>query len=149
MIPVTSFQEYPLFGGLTRDQMEKILPLAENEEFGEGSNIIVEGNQNDRIRFITEGRVAVVKQGVILTELGEGDTFGEMEVLDIMASAATVRALSPTRVSSISNKALHDIRKIDTEIFAMLVMNLARDISRRIRKLNDMVVKNAYLMDWN
>jgi hypothetical protein len=38
---------------------------------------------------------------------------------------------------SISNKSLREIYKTDTKIFSMVIMNLARDLSRRLRRMND------------
>jgi CRP-like cAMP-binding protein len=149
MIESSSLQHYSLFGGFLKEQIDKILPLVENESYEEGDNIIVEGYRNDKLRFIIDGRVAVVKQGVILSEFGEGEVFGEMEVLDIMPSVATIKALTATQVMAISNKALHDIYKADIQAFSLLIMNLARDLSRRLRKLDERVVKETPLMDWN
>jgi CRP-like cAMP-binding protein len=149
MIEPSTLQHYSLFGGLLKEQIDKILPLLEKESYEAGDNIIVEGYRNDKLRFIIDGCVAVVKQGVILSEFGEREVFGEMEVLDIMPSAATIRALSATQVMAISNKALHEIYKVDIQSFALLIMNLSRDLSRRLRKLDEKMVEDSPLMDWN
>jgi CRP-like cAMP-binding protein len=140
MIESSTLQKYSFFGGLPEEQIEKILPLMGNESYEEGSNIIVEGQPNDRIRFILEGRVEASTQGVSLYEFKEGDVFGEMEVLDVMPSAATVKALCFTRVMTISHAALREIYKMNSKSFAMIIMNLARDLSRRLRHLNQRVM---------
>jgi CRP-like cAMP-binding protein len=139
MIKSSALQKYSLFGGLLEEQIDQILPLMEQENYEAGDNIITEGETNDKIRFILSGRVAVVKNHVTLFEFKEGDAFGEMEVLDVMPSAATNVALEPTRVMSISNRAFRNIYKIDIKAFSLMVMNLARDLSRRLRVMNDMV----------
>jgi CRP-like cAMP-binding protein len=149
MVEPTALQRYSLFGGLLKEQIEKILPLIEYESYDTGDSIIAEGDCNDRIRFILEGRVAIVKGGIILYEFGEGEEFGEMEVLDIMPSAATAKAKIPTNTISISNKALHSIYKTDIDIFAMLIMNLARDLSRRLRQLDDKIIEESPFMEWS
>jgi CRP-like cAMP-binding protein len=138
----STLQKYSLFGGLLTDQIERLLPLLEEEVYEEGDRIIVEGTPNDKIRFILEGRVAVVKQGTVLSTFGEGDAFGEMEVLDVMPSAATIKALTHLRVMSISNRALREIYKIDLKTFALLIMNLARDLSRRLRHMDEWIEKD-------
>lgn len=138
MVDSASLQKYSLFGGLIKEQIERIRPLLGQEGYAAGENIIVEGERNDRIRFILEGRVAVIRDGVVLTELGEGETFGEMEVLDVMPSVASVRALVPTRVATISNKMLRDVYKMDAGIFSLVIMNLARDLSRRLRRMDEL-----------
>jgi CRP-like cAMP-binding protein len=148
MVDSFALQKYALFGGITEEQINRLLPLMENEEYGVDSDIIVEGTRNDKIYFIEEGRVAVLKEGLALSEFGEGDTFGEMEVLDVMPSAATIKAITSVRLLSMSNKTLHEIYKTDTDIFSMLLMNLARDLSRRLRKMNERAVKESPPVDW-
>ncbi|GHV46376.1 hypothetical protein AGMMS49546_34270 [Spirochaetia bacterium] len=137
MVEPADLRKYSLFGGLLEEQIEKILPLMKHGSYNMGENIIHEGEPNDQIRFIISGRVAVVKNGIILMEFKEGDTVGEMEVLDMMPSVATVQALSPVEVTSLSNKDLHEVYKSDIAAFSLIVMNLARDLSRRLRHLDE------------
>ncbi|MDR2029096.1 MAG: cyclic nucleotide-binding domain-containing protein [Treponema sp.] len=145
MVESSSLQKYSLFGGLLTDQIDQIRPLMEQESYESGADIIVEGTPNDKIRFILEGRVAVLKGDIILSEFGEGDAFGEMEVLDVMPSVATIRALSATRVMSISNRALREIYKTDAKSFSLMIMNLARDLSRRLRRMDERAVSTVAL----
>jgi CRP-like cAMP-binding protein len=144
MITPELLQGYSLFGGLLDEEIQKILPFMEKETYKEGDNIIVMGERNDRIRLIIEGRVEVRKDEVLLAEFGEGDAFGEMEVLDMIASAATIRALSNVTVMSISNRTLHRIYKDDLKTFSLFIMNLARDLSRRLRKMDDKVTRQGW-----
>ncbi|MDR1286525.1 MAG: cyclic nucleotide-binding domain-containing protein [Treponema sp.] len=137
MIEPGALQRYSLFGGIAEEQMRKILPLMEHESYEAGDDIIVEGQRNDRIRFIAEGRTAAVKKGIVLSEFKEGDAFGEMEVLDVMPSAATIKALSGVRVMSMSNRSLREIYRLDIKAFSIIIMNLARDLSRRLRKMDE------------
>jgi CRP-like cAMP-binding protein len=133
----SALQKYSLFGGLPEEQVRKILPYLEKESYKPGDKIQTEGSPNDRIRLILSGRVAVVKGNIVLSEFGEGDAFGEMEVLDMMPSAATIRALSGVEVMSLSNKTIREIYKIDIKTFSLFIMNLARDLSRRLRRMDD------------
>jgi CRP-like cAMP-binding protein len=142
MVESSALQKYSLFGGLLEEQIQRLLPLMEYESFESGDDIIVEGTPNDRIRFILEGRVAVIKKGIVLTEFGEGDEFGEMEVLDVMPSAATIKALAATLVMSISNRSLRHIYKDDAKSFALMIMNLARDLSRRLRRMDEYAARD-------
>ncbi|MDR0582795.1 MAG: cyclic nucleotide-binding domain-containing protein [Treponema sp.] len=133
MVNPQTLQRYSLFGGLLEEQIEQIIPLMEQETYGPDVDIIVEGTPNDKIRFITEGRVSIWKGDTFIWELPEGSVFGEMEVLDVMPSAATVRSVTNVTAMSISNKSLRKIYKNDIKTFSLLVMNLARDMSRRLR----------------
>jgi CRP-like cAMP-binding protein len=128
-----------LFGGLTEEQIDQISPLLKQESYEPAVDIIVEGSPHDKISFITEGTVAVWKGATLIGEMSEGNTFGEMEVLDVMPSAATVRSVNKVSVLSISNKTLREIYKNDIKSFSLLMMNLARDLSRRLRTAGEKI----------
>lgn len=138
MIDAASLQKYSLFGGMIPDQVERIRPLLVPSSYSEGQPVLREGDPNDSVYFILDGRVQIVKGTRVLTELGEGETFGEMELLDVQPSAATVRALGPLRVAAISNRAVRQIYCMDPKIFALLMMNLARDLSRKLRRMDEL-----------
>jgi CRP/FNR family transcriptional regulator, cyclic AMP receptor protein len=137
MVNPESLQKYSLFGGLEPEQIASILPLMVLETFGPDEYIITEGKPNDKIYFLIEGTVAVTKNNIPLSKFGEGEEFGEIEVLDVMASAASIKTISNVKLMSISNKALRDIYKLDIKIFSLIIMNLARDLSRRLRKMDE------------
>jgi CRP/FNR family transcriptional regulator, cyclic AMP receptor protein len=139
MIAFDSLKDYSLFGGLLPDELESIRPLLETESFGAGDVLLREGQPNDRIYFILEGSVSIERSETALATLGEGDTFGEMEFLDVMPAVATVRARVATTVAAISNRALRELSRTSMRAFALVVMNLARDLSRRLRRMDEIV----------
>jgi CRP-like cAMP-binding protein len=137
MIDPQTLKKYSLFGGLQEDQIESIFPLMDQENFAPDTKIITEGKTNDKIYFLIEGQVLVTKGGIVITRFVEGEVFGEMEVLDVMPSAATITSITPVTVMSISNRVLREIYKLDVKMFSLIIMNLARDLSRRLRKMDD------------
>ena len=141
MVDALALQRDSLFGGLMEEQIEQIIPLLQLENYEPDVDIIVEGDPNDKIRFITEGKVAVWKGKTFIWALPEGSTFGEMEVLDVMPAAATIRSVTKVSALSISNKALRKIYKNDIKSFSLLMMNLARDLSRRLRIADELMEK--------
>jgi CRP-like cAMP-binding protein len=140
-IDASHLKRHSLFGGLMNDQIDAIVPLMQVRDFNEGDYIIQEGQPNDRIYFILEGRAEALKKGIRLFVFEEGAAFGEMEVLDIMAAEASIRCMVPTRAMSLSNSALYRISKSDLKTFSILVMNLARDISRRLRNMDKRIAQ--------
>jgi CRP/FNR family cyclic AMP-dependent transcriptional regulator len=133
-----------LFGGVTEEAFERIRPQIRVMHFHGGENIVTENCVNDRIYFVQHGSVAVLKtthigkreKEQLITTMHEGDTFGEMELIDIQPCAATVRALEETTTLSLSNHDLYQVSREDMKTFALLVMNLAREISRRLRHMD-------------
>ncbi len=145
MVDLKSLHSHSLFGGITEDQISSIKNFFVLEEFDEDEFIEREGETGDRIYFIIEGQVEILKK---ITKTGnlsrifmfsEGDVFGEMELIDVQPCAASVRALKPTRVLTLSNKGLYSISKYDLKVFSLMIMNLARDISRRLRKADEII----------
>ena len=119
------------------EQIEGILSFIKEEKFAPDELLITEGKQNDKIFFLIEGQVAVTRKEVLLAKFGEGEAFGEMEVLDVMPAVASIRAVTPVTVMTISNKTMREIYKKDIATFSLLLMNLARDLSRRLRKMDE------------
>jgi len=149
MLTLEILKSYSLFAGLLEDQIEKILPLVELENIEPEKDIIVEGTPNDKIYFIVEGKVKVIKEGLILASFGKGETFGEMEVLDVMPAEATIKSHTEVMIMSISNKALREVAKTDLKAYSILIGNLARDISRRLRRMNNKQVGAHKILDDN
>jgi CRP-like cAMP-binding protein len=145
MVDPSAFQKYALFGGLLEEQIENIIPLMVQEEFAPEEFIITEGKPNDKVYFILKGHVAVTKKEVSLSRFGEGEAFGEMEVLDVMPAVASIKALSQVTVMSISNKALRVVYNLDVKTFSLIIMNLARDLSRRLRKMDEKLAASQSL----
>ena len=137
MIDASYFQKYSLFGGLLEEQIENIIPLMEQENFAPDEMIITEGKPNDKVYFIIKGQVAVTKKETQLARFSEGDAFGEMEVLDVMPAVASIKAVTPVTMMSMSNQKLRAIYNKDIKAFSLIIMNLARDMSRRLRKTDE------------
>jgi len=146
MIKPYILQKYSLFGGMMEEQIETILPFMHEEHFVSDQIIITEGKANDKIYFLIEGQVAVSKKDVFLARFCEGEEFGEVEVLDVMPAVASIKALSNVTTMSISNKALREIYKIDVKIFSLIIMNLARDLSRRLRKMDEKLASSQPML---
>lgn len=145
MVDLSSLHCHSLFGGITEDQISGIRHFFVLEEFDDGEFIEREGDPGDRIYFIIEGEVEILKKTAKSKKLNrifmfsEGDVFGEMELFDVQPCAASVRALMPTKALTLSNKGLYQICKYDQKIFSLIIMNLARDLSRRLRKADEII----------
>ena len=149
MIDTSVLSKYSFFDGLEQDQINSIIPLMEELEYESGTDIIVEGKYSDKLYFILEGRVAVLKNGIILMKLGKGDVFGELEVLDVDPVEATVKTLAATKVMSLSIDALGEIFEKDLKVYSFLLTNLARDVCRRLRYMDNRLTSDAHFTEWS
>lgn len=140
-------QSHALFGGLTDEQMHTVVELLRDEAFATGDIIVREGTPGDRMYFILSGTAEVVKDATPditdddnfakLNRMKPGDAFGEMALIDVQARSATVRALEPVATLSLSNRDLHKLYKTAPELFTMIILNIARELSRRLRKADE------------
>lgn len=135
-----------LFGGLDDDGLKKIADFLRTEKFRKGEVIIKEAEVGDRMYLIVKGSVEILKHKPGETEeeqiavLKEGDSFGEMELIDIQPRSATVKALTDLETVSLSNPDLLRLSQNDLEAFSIIIINIARIISRRCRKLDNRLV---------
>ena len=134
-------QSNALFGGFSDRDLELVIPLLAKEVFVGGENIVSEGELGDRLYFIERGRVEVLKrvgkEDRLITTLESGDSFGEMELIDVQARSATVRATEAVVALTLRNVDMFRLYKQNLDVFARLLLNVAREISRRLRKMDE------------
>lgn len=140
-------QSHALFGGLLKEQLDHLVPLLKEEKYKKDDFIIREGERGNRLFFITSGKVQILKDTWTGSEkiekklavLEKGDTFGEMEMIDVQARSASVQALETVTALSLSNRDLYSLHSSHIDTFTMIMMNLARELSRRLRRMSALV----------
>jgi CRP/FNR family transcriptional regulator, cyclic AMP receptor protein len=88
----------PLFESLTRAELEEIARWFEERTAEEGVRLCGEGASGYSFFVLTEGRAEVSSQGERLGELGPGDFFGEIAILDGGRRTATVTTTAPAKL---------------------------------------------------
>ncbi|MEZ5864473.1 MAG: cyclic nucleotide-binding domain-containing protein [Geminicoccaceae bacterium] len=66
----------------------------QRSHFAAGDAVITEGDVGETAYVVNSGRLAVLKDGVQVAELAEGDCFGEIALLSGVVRTATVRCLT-------------------------------------------------------
>ena len=89
--------------------------------------------------FVLEmGKATVLKswhgQDYLLETLKEGDCFGEMALMDHCPRSASVRAVEDCIAIRISAANLYQVYAHDLKQFALIQMNMGREVSRRLRE---------------
>jgi len=99
----------PLFSGLSREDIAKILGKLEERSFSSGATIFSQGDQGDAFYLIQSGAVQVVleskgvrPEGIVV--LGPQDWFGEMALLSAEPRSATIVAVKDTTVWRLSRE---------------------------------------------
>ena len=134
-------QRMPVFGGIRADILEFLLPLCPIVEVRAGEFFFRENDAADSMFVLDAGKVAVLKswrnEEYLLHTLGRGDCFGEMALMDLMPRSASVRAIDDCRAIQLSAANLYRVYEKDLEQFAMIQMNMGREVSRRLREADE------------
>lgn len=137
----------PVFGGLRANALQRLVDASRLVEMPAGGHFMREGDLGDKVYVLEEGRVAVLKrvgsEQRLLKELGPGDCFGEMALLDISPRSASVRALEDCRALEIPAAALYQLYQDDLEQFSLLSLNMGREVSRRLRETERLLGEEA------
>lgn len=127
----------PVFGGLNDAAIEVILELSKSVETGKGEYFFRQGDDSHSTFVLESGRVAVLKSWkgsqYTLRRLGAGDCFGEMALIDFGPRSASVIAEADSTAIEFSPGCLLEVAKRDLEQYALVYMNMARELSRRLR----------------
>ncbi len=100
----------PLFAELEDADLQKIATFANETSVSEGDTLVREGDFSYELMAIEEGRAAVKRGEQTIAELGPGDFFGEIGVMKNEMRAATVQAITPMRLITLTHWELKRMR---------------------------------------
>lgn len=137
--------QVPIFGGLPERALASILGAARRLRVPAGQIVIAEGDLAVGLFVVCEGELEISKRGRNGIEFGlailhRGDCVGEMSLIDIEARSATVRAIGAATLLSLDVAAIARLYQADLESYTLLVLNIAREISRRLRRADQVLV---------
>ena len=92
--PVTALQRIPLFSELSLDEVQQIALLFKERHFAAGETVVKEGADGAAFFLIESGDAAVSVAGKERANLGPGDHFGEIALIDEGVRSATITATS-------------------------------------------------------
>ncbi len=148
--PHEPLRQMPIFGGLSDEELDKVVSLATTVEAPRGTLVVRQGDLAKEVFVIQRGSMEVLariggEEERVLSRLGAGDCFGEMALIDIQPRSASVRALEDSVLFSLSNRAFRTLSDWNLQTYTLITLNLAREISRRLRRADALVAEFASL----
>lgn len=139
-------REIGLFGGLSDEVLKELSSALDLVELEPGAVVFREGDSGREMFVLLDGEMEVLKHSKRKLEarvavLGPGDWFGEMSILDVMPRSATVRAVAPSRLLRITAHDLDSLYRRDLRSYSLLVLNVAREMSRRLRVCDNLLAE--------
>ena len=126
----------PLFGRFDRKHLERLGMLTEEVDVPAGKVLISQGELGDDLMVIVAGVVNVDRDGVKVNELGPGEFFGEIALIERGPRTATVTAETRCRLLVVNHRDFHALMEEFPEVAAQVLLTLAR----RLRSLEPAAV---------
>lgn len=144
---VELLQRMPVFGALGERALHLLLECARQVPVAADAWFFREGDEARTMFVLERGRAIVTRQWqgreIELNRLGPGDCFGEMALMDLHPRSAGVRALEDCIAIEFGPGEMMRLQEADLEQFALLQMNLGRELSRRLRATDDLLFRAA------
>jgi CRP/FNR family transcriptional regulator, cyclic AMP receptor protein len=138
----------PFFGGLSDASLDLLISMLVERRFDAGATVVAEGEPGRSMYIVHSGDLVVSKRGeagfaVRMASLGPGDFFGEMTLIEMQNRSASVVAESPAVLYELTARNLYTYYKADIHAYVMVMQNINRELCRRLRRADNLVVELA------
>ena len=142
VIPILS--KIAIFGGFEDRQLHEIFKYLEEAIFRQGDYVFQKGDDPSHIYIVKNGKIdlLITNQQVVLRKktLAVGDCFGEASLMAMHKHTATAIAIEDSEVMVLSRRALLQLQREDSKMFSLLMMNIARELARRLELTDEILL---------
>lgn len=118
-----------MFDGLSRKEREQVARWADEIDVKDGKVLAREGDLAYEFFVIRSGTAKVEAGGKLLRNLGSGDVFGEIALMETERRTATVTATSPMALIVMNwtefHRATHDLPELAARLRELVAERLA------------------------
>lgn len=133
-----------ILAGIDDEGLRRIFDACQLVEARVGEAVVEEGTEATEIFVILEGTVKIVlnrrDNPLELIELGPGNCFGEASVIGIQTHSASVVVTRDATLLVLSRQALMKALREDKELFSLLILNIARELARRLHHTDEILL---------
>jgi CRP-like cAMP-binding protein len=132
----------PIFKDLTNCELDAIERILHQREYSTDEVMFRQGEPGMGMYIIQSGKTVVLTEpeGVTLSELGEGEFFGEASLLSEAPRSATVIAKAPTRLLGFFQSDLFALIERNPRLGLKIVIRLAMFLGERLKSTNQQVL---------
>jgi CRP/FNR family transcriptional regulator, cyclic AMP receptor protein len=133
----------PLFHEIYENEINLILKGCFVASFEAGDKIIKQGDESTDICILLSGKADIIvnKDGFDhhIVSITEGDLFGELVLINETKRTANIIATRRCDVLVMSDENFYSLFKKRPEVFALMVLNLARLVTKRLKNSNKII----------
>jgi len=123
-----------MFRYLSYKELVRIGGIAEMIELTTDQVVFTEGQPGDSMYVVVSGAVRLAKKDKVVAELGKGQHFGEMSLIDRSTRSLTATATEPTRLVVISRKDFYELIKREPASAVKMLWSFVQVLGTRLRK---------------
>ena len=141
-------QQVSLFSDLDREMLDALLSVSLAVDFSRNETILHESDDGTSLFVILSGSVKVCLmrpdgKEAILAQLGQGEFFGEMALLDNRPRSASVVALEATQVMMLTRSDFMQLLQRKPQIIRKMLVTLATRLRNADQKIADLAFLDA------
>ncbi len=147
-VMVALSQLIPIFGELTEEELQNVARYMFFLDFKKGDVIFYEGDKGDFMCFVVEGLLEVTKSSpsgdpAVVSTLCPGEALGEMAVIDEFPRSATVTALEPARLLTLTRGNFDTLLEKHPRSGNKIIKAIARLLSIHLRKTSSQLADHS------
>ncbi len=123
-----------MFRYLSYRELVRVANITSVTEHEPDATIFAEGDAGEAMFVVMTGAVRLSKNGTSVAELGKGQHFGEMSLVDRSVRSLTAKAVDPTRLVVVRRKDFYEIIKKEPELATKLLWSFVQVLGARLRK---------------
>lgn len=164
LISQEHFKKIPIFRGFGPAEWQRVLDIAELQDFGPGELILSQGERSQRLCVLLEGACEVFhtlagqesSEPTTLATLEPFANFGEMSFFHPAPHSASVRAKTAVKLLVIERANYDALCKEQASAACKLALNTVESLAERLRRMDDWVDElvhrgqaNQRIPEWN
>jgi CRP/FNR family cyclic AMP-dependent transcriptional regulator len=139
----------PFFGGLSDASLDLLVSMLVERHIDPGTTIFAEGEPGRSMFIVHAGHLVVSKLGdsgrsIRMSDLGPGDFFGEMTLIEMQNRSATVVAQTATLLYELTARSLYTCYKADIHAYVLVMQNINRELCRRLRRADGRIAELSF-----
>lgn len=138
-------------GGVSDEQREVVFRHLEARHYSSGDDIARKGETPTHIYIIRHGtvRLELACDGACIQkrEFHVGDCFGEAALLSMINNTASFVAADDCELLALSWQQLNQLRVNHPDLFCILIMNIARELARKLQYTDEMLLERGPSFD--
>jgi hypothetical protein len=134
---LSMLSQISFLGGVSDAERDCIFRRLEIGVFKRGEYVSMKGDVPSHIYIIKRGKIDLLLTGggapIKKREFKAGECFGEAALLSMINNTASFVAAEDSEVIVLSRRALNQLRGDDPKVFCVLILNLARELARKLQ----------------